>query len=87
MIDYLKKWQRFSTGFWQKALPKKPGTYPTADREGNRGPDRTLVRTKRDKIFDPASPFKNYEDGGTDWAGWWWSEPYPDLPEPEGWDE
>jgi len=80
----LGKWAAFTNGHWQKEMPTKPGTYPTASRDG--------VRSKRDcfSVFsqENGSPFILMQGaaGQTSFDGWWWSESYPALPEPPEWD-
>ena len=81
-----KAWKSFVDGGWTKVLPDKAGTYPTATREGYRGPDRTLaVKPKtEDQIID-CSNMTSRE--GTEWKGWWWTEPFPSLPLAPNWEE
>ena len=74
---FLADWDTFLNGCWQRTLPQKLGTYPTADREGNRATDRVIVIHPRTKEIAEASCLS--------WAGWWWSEPYPNLPKPPIW--
>jgi len=64
------EWQHFARGHWQKECPDLEGRYPTSDRCGYPAVDQ-YVHT------DTAI--------AADWDGWWWSEPYPTLPNPPEW--
>ena len=77
-------WKKFAQGHWQKEMPRRQGTYPTATRERRRAADRTVVITTKDKFLDVRSRMGTDPKGleeGTRWKGWWWSEPYPELME------
>lgn len=76
----------FISGHWQKEMPTKVGTYPTANKQGERAEDRRIIITKGGKVYDPTSLTNIHVNGGTDWTSWWWSEPYPELPKPPEWD-
>lgn len=67
---------RFANGTWQLTLPTFEGRYPTAALDGVIANDRYLVK-HQDNILDPHNIRKG---AGSEWAGWWWSERYPDLP-------
>jgi hypothetical protein len=81
-----EKWMPFINGHWQKEMPTKVGTYPTASRQGERAEDRHIIITKEGKAYALSSTTNIYANGGTDWTGWWWSEPYPELPKPPEWE-
>jgi hypothetical protein len=81
-IEFRNSWAQFLKGSWQRSLPKVPGTYPTATREGTRAKDRTLVERKDGTLVDTMS---SLSEGGTTWQGWWWSKPYTQLPVPPDW--
>jgi hypothetical protein len=84
---YLKEWKRFLTGHWQKEMPKREGAYPIHPRSDPRYPGMTANVVHHDGKYFCANYLplgRNWADGhipeGTSWAGWWWSEPIPDLP-------
>ena len=72
---------RFANGVWQREVPTRVGRYPTATSEGLIAIDRYLV-SHGDKLLD-ASNHRLKE--GSEWAGWWWSEPYPEMPSAPNW--
>jgi len=90
-MELVQKWITFVDGHWQKEMPTKPGTYPTANREKERTGNRHVVIPKKgedfqEKAYDASAVTNAFRTEGTDWGGWWWSEPYPELPEPPEWD-
>jgi hypothetical protein len=74
-----EKWTPFINGHWQKEMPTKPGTYPAANPQGEKVADRHVALTKEGKAWNP-------DPGECEWIGWWWSEPYPELPKPPEWE-
>lgn len=73
--------ERFASGRWRMKLPEEAGTYSVAARDGELAGLRYLV-SMQGKVFDPSN-IKKTE--GSEWGGWWWSEPHPELPNaPDG---
>lgn len=73
-------WENFAAGYWQKEVPTRVGKYPTADRDGNQASDIMVVQLANGEIKSTHKiQFK------CEWGGWWWSEPYPELPHPPKW--
>ena len=66
-----KEWARFLAGHWTKERPTVPGRYAQADSTGEQSGVHGVIyidpRTK-----EPRSV--------TSHGGYWWSEPYPELP-------
>lgn len=63
-------WADFASGRWQKEMPTEPGRYPTCTKQGEPASDITVY-------IDP----KKGPTPTASWLGWWWSLPYPELPE------
>lgn len=71
-VPLTERWACFALGRWQREMPTDPGDYPTCTKQG-----------------EPAQPITVYIDPRTGkaaaarpgWMGWWWSLPYPSLPE------
>lgn len=74
-------WLDFTQGYWQKEVPTRPGKYPVAARNGERAHDRILVLSGG-KIIDACC---HTEELISNWGGWWWSKPIPELPVPAEW--
>ncbi len=72
----MKEWEAFLNGHWQKEIPQKEGLYPTAARNGDRAHDKVVYY-----FYD------RYEPAPGPWSGWWWSEPFPELPNPGEWED
>jgi len=69
-------WEKFLSGHWQKDRPAFPGCYPVCARGCPPGREYILVYT-----------YKGGQHQTQKWGGWWWSEPWPDLPDPPEWKE
>ena len=68
--------ERFANGSWSLEFPAKAGNYSVADRQGYLAGQRQLVYVKEE--LSDVSNIKQL--AGTEWVGWWWTEPHPDLP-------
>lgn len=79
----MSPWEKFAKGHWQTEMPGKVGNYPTADRLRERARDQAVVQDPRNPLV-VVSVFELIHQG-RQWAGWWWSEPYPELPTPPKW--
>lgn len=66
-------WKQFLAGHWQQERPTRPGRYAAATRQGERG--QTVIAYEKEGRIELT----------TDWKGWFWSEPWPDLPWPPAW--
>ena len=76
-----ESYETFAVGAWQMELPTEAGTYSVASRDGELAGLRYLVDVKG-TLTDPQNIKST---GGSEWRGWWWSEPHPDLPNaPDG---
>lgn len=77
---HITAWADFSRGSWTARVPDRPGVYPTRDRLGARGLDRTLVLLAEGQGLRDIT--KGFVGLGkvTEWVGEWWSHPYPPLP-------
>lgn len=67
LINISLEWRRFLSGQWQKEIPKRPGSYPIADRSGNFAGYNVIYL------------YKGIVDSTKAWDGWWWSEAQPEL--------
>jgi hypothetical protein len=68
-------------GHWQKDIPKKPGLYWTATKDGFLCTPKTVVFVcgewhSTDRLAS-----------NCEWGGWWWSIPLPQPPKPPAWTE
>lgn len=66
---FRRAWSKFLNGYWTKTMPTRPGRYPTAP-IGINGRGDDIVIYVVDGVAHATSS----------WGGWWWSEPYPELP-------
>lgn len=73
-------WINFAKGHWQKTMPKKAGVYPVAHITGGRLIDKRVDINPEGKSYELNTFYLNKTR--TDFHGWWWSEPYPELPQP-----
>jgi hypothetical protein len=71
-----KRWDKFLNGHWQREMPQKRGRFRLASVDGSFVPEFGII------YFDPTE--KKY-CSVSNWGGWWWSEPMPDLPKPPKW--
>lgn len=78
--DELSPWERFASGHWVKDMPLRAGRYPTATRDGLCAEDISVVELSPGRF---QSVLENTV--GVQWRGYWWSEPYPQLPKPPAW--
>jgi hypothetical protein len=77
--SYYAAWGEFCRGTWIGRIPQEEGTYPTRDREGARGKDRTLRRIEgRLRDVTCCSGMVAYGQV-SNWRGEWWSSAYPPL--------
>lgn len=85
-------WARFLGGHWTKEFPRRPGRYPVANRQGIFcGFRQVSYHFDGPDDGHPADVYlvdaKQAPGDRETWAGWWWSEPLPALPECPSWDE
>ncbi len=73
----LDSWAKFIQGHWQREMPTGPGRYPTANRVGNTTGSRVVY----------THPTTHKPQGDRPWKGWWWSEPFPEMPRAPMWDD
>jgi len=73
----MEQWAVFLQGHWQRKLPKKPGLYPIANMNGERLSDKWITLNSKGKPVDLNSIILS---NSPKFVGWWWSEPYPNLP-------
>lgn len=74
--------QTFARGRWQREMPERPGTYPVADADGVRGTDQFRTVLIHPEFGAPWDTQNDERSVGTNWEGWWWSKPLPDMPSP-----
>lgn len=71
--DFLAAMTAFARGHWTRERPTKPGFYPVCGVGSSPGNERVLAYT------DPRTGSVSLV---TPWGGWFWSEPFPKLPNP-----
>ena len=70
-----KEWNCFLNGCWQKQRPHKPGKYPVVSILSSNWCGET-----RRLFVDPETKYLREVPGYGGWGGYWWSEPFPELP-------
>lgn len=73
-MDTRNEWEKFLAGHWQRERPTTPGLYATATRDGLLSSTVGVYKTTDGRI-----------GLSMEWLGWFWSEPWPDLPLPPPW--
>lgn len=69
-----KEWSRFLNGCWQMERPSKPGKYPIVSPLHPEWSGSTRI------LFIMPSTNEISDVSGYEWEGYWWSEPFPELP-------
>jgi hypothetical protein len=81
-MRFMEQCRRFECGEWQREMPQREGTYPTATRDGLHATPIAVVEMR-------SGEFRSVDElhYKAQWQGYWWSEPLPVLPRPAKWEE
>ena len=76
--EHVSRWADFARGYWTDRVPELPGVYPVRNRSKHRCKDHIFIQNG-DLVLDTDSGFLR-PGVRTNWAGEFWSLPYPSLP-------